>query len=315
MSNSSLVSYTKWSPHYRSRGGNKISKITIHHTAMVNCSLPVLASAFIQPNRTSSSHYGIDSDGNIGQFVDEQYRAITSSSTANDNVAVTIEVMNCTGSPTWKVSDKAYESLIKLCIDICKRNNIELLNYTGNTSGNLTMHKWFAATGCPGPYLEPRFPEIAAKVNSGLGKITPIPEPVERKTLSRGMQGEDVRDMQEDFKEIGYFLNADGIFGLKTENVVKAFQSKQHLIADGIYGPKTDAALEKELAKLRQPHTVKVIVPILNIRSGPGSTGYAVVGKITDRGVYTIIDTKDNWGKLKSGAGWIYLPYTKKVTL
>jgi hypothetical protein len=33
MSNSSLVSYVKLSPHYRSRGGNKISKITIHHMA------------------------------------------------------------------------------------------------------------------------------------------------------------------------------------------------------------------------------------------------------------------------------------------
>ena len=42
----------------------------------------------------------------------------------------------------------------------------------------------------------------------------------------------------------------------------------------------------------------------LNIRSGPG-TDYPVVGCIKDNGTYTIVDTSGNWGKLKSGAGWI----------
>ena len=42
----------------------------------------------------------------------------------------------------------------------------------------------------------------------------------------------------------------------------------------------------------------------LNIRSGAG-TDYPVVGCIKDNGTYTITDTSGNWGKLKSGAGWI----------
>ena len=42
----------------------------------------------------------------------------------------------------------------------------------------------------------------------------------------------------------------------------------------------------------------------LNIRSGAG-TDYPVVGCIKDNGTYTIVDTSGNWGKLKSGAGWI----------
>ena len=32
------------------------------------------------------------------------------------------------------------------------------------------MHKWFAATACPGPYLEKKFPEIAKLVNAELAK-------------------------------------------------------------------------------------------------------------------------------------------------
>ena len=60
---------------------------------------------------------------------------------------------------------KAMSKLIELCADICKRNGIARLNYTGDTNGNLTMHKWFAATDCPGAYLESKFPWIADQVN------------------------------------------------------------------------------------------------------------------------------------------------------
>ncbi len=82
---------------------------------------------------------------------------------------ITIEVANDSGDPDWHVSDAALEATIKLCVDICKRNGIDKLNFTGDKSGNLTMHKYFAATGCPGPYLSSKFPYIASEVNKRLG--------------------------------------------------------------------------------------------------------------------------------------------------
>lgn len=57
---------------------------------------------------------------------------------------------------------------------------------------------------------------------------------------------------------------------------------------------------------------VKVTADALNIRKGPG-TNYGINGVIKDKGVYTIVETKDNWGKLRSGAGWISLKYTEKL--
>lgn len=57
---------------------------------------------------------------------------------------------------------------------------------------------------------------------------------------------------------------------------------------------------------------VKVTTDALNIRSGAG-TQYSVTGCIRDRGIYTILQTQGNWGKLKSGVGWISLDYTKRV--
>ena len=170
MSNSSLVNYTKLSPNYSTRPG-KISKITIHHMAG-NLSVEACGNVFAPTSRQASSNYGIGSDGRIGMYVEEKHRAWTSSNRANDEVAVTIEVANDGGAPNWHVSDKALAALIDLCVDICKRNGIAKLNWTGTASGNLTIHKFFAATSCPGPYLESKMGYIAEQVNKRLAPTT-----------------------------------------------------------------------------------------------------------------------------------------------
>lgn len=169
MSNSPLVVYTKLSPNCTKMTGKVNKKITIHHMAG-NLSVETCGNVFAPTSAKASSNYGIDSNGRVGLYVNECDRAWTTSSSANDSQAVTIEVANNSGSPNWTVSDKAYATLINLCEDICRRNNIASLNYTGDKSGNLTMHKWFAATNCPGPYLEARFKDIADEVNKRLGQ-------------------------------------------------------------------------------------------------------------------------------------------------
>ena len=168
MSNSNLICYTKLSPNCTKMTDKVNKKITIHHMAG-NLSIETCANVF-QGTRQASSNYGIGSDGRIGLYVNECDRAWTSSSRENDSQAVTIEVANSSGSPDWTVSDKAYASLLNLCEDICRRNNITEINYTGDKSGNLTMHKWFADTNCPGPHLESKFKNIAKEINKRLGK-------------------------------------------------------------------------------------------------------------------------------------------------
>lgn len=167
MSNSPLVNYTKLSPNCNKPRNKPISKITIHHMAG-NLTVEQCGEIFAKSSRQASSNYGIDSKGRVGLYVDEANRSWCSSSPENDHMAITIEVANDGGEPDWHVSDKALAKLIDLCVDICKRNNIKKLNFTGDKSGNLTMHKWFAATACPGPYLESKFPYIAEQVNKRL---------------------------------------------------------------------------------------------------------------------------------------------------
>lgn len=65
-------------------------------------------------------------------------------------------------------------------------------------------------------------------------------------------------------------------------------------------------------AERKKSFKVRVTVDSLNYRSGAG-VQYKVRGQITDGGVYTIVDQKDGWGRLKSGAGWINLKYTTRL--
>lgn len=178
MSNSKLVNYTRLSPNCNKPRNHKIDKITIHHMAG-NLTVEQCGAVFAPTSRQASSNYGIGSDGRVGLYVDETNRSWCSSNASNDHRAITIEVANDGGAPNWHVSDKALSKLIELCVDICKRNGIKKLNYTGDTSGNLTMHKWFAATGCPGPYLESKFKYIADQVNKRLsGSNTSTAKPI-----------------------------------------------------------------------------------------------------------------------------------------
>lgn len=167
MSNSSLVSYTKISPNKTVPRNHKIDRITIHHMAG-NLSVETCGNVFAPSSRQASSNYGIGSDGRVGMYVEEKDRSWCSSSKANDHRAVTIEVADDGRNP-WHCSDAAMNTLVELCADICRRNGIPELIYTGDTRGNLTMHKWFAATDCPGSFLESKFQWIADEVNKKLG--------------------------------------------------------------------------------------------------------------------------------------------------
>lgn len=164
MSNSSMVSYTRLSPnHYRGRA-YKITKITPHYM-YGNLSIETCGSVFAPASRRASSNYGIGSDGRIGMYVEEKNAAWTSSNWDNDNRAVTIE---CANLPDSSLTDACWRSLVDLCVDICRRNGIPELIYTGGRDGNLTRHNMFADTSCPGPWLQARLPRLAQEVNARL---------------------------------------------------------------------------------------------------------------------------------------------------
>ena len=60
-----------------------------------------------------------------------------------------------------------------------------------------------------------------------------------------------------------------------------------------------------------KPYTVTINTDVLNVRKGPGVL-YGVATVVKKGQVFTIVQEKNKWGQLKSGAGWISLAYTKK---
>lgn len=138
----------------------KIKKIIIHHAAGT-LTAESLAKMFANASRGASATYCIGYDGTIIRGLDENITPGTSEGYEADKDAVTIEVSNSATRGDWPVSDAALNSIIKLCADIAKRNNL------GNLvkGKNLCWHAMFAPTACPGPYLLSKMDYIATKAN------------------------------------------------------------------------------------------------------------------------------------------------------
>lgn len=173
--NSPLVTYTNITKNKTAKRNHAIDTITIHcivgqWTAQQGCDY------FATTDRKCSANYVVGKDGSIGLSVDEKDRSWCSSNTANDHRAITIEVASDTKAP-YAVTDAAYNALISLVADICKRNGIKQLLWKADKDligqvdkQNMTVHRWFANKSCPGDYLYERHSDIAAKVNAILNQ-------------------------------------------------------------------------------------------------------------------------------------------------
>ena len=176
--NSSLVSYTKLSPNHSGQRTHSIDRIT-PHCVVGQCSVETLGSIFLPTSRQASCNYGIGVDGRVGMYVEEKNRSWCSSSSANDQRAVTIECASDTTEP-YAFKDVVYQKLITLCVDICRRNDKTKLLWLGDKDKTLsyepksdemvlTVHRWFASKSCPGNWMYARMGDLAEKVTAALG--------------------------------------------------------------------------------------------------------------------------------------------------
>ena len=257
--NSNMVAYTKLSPNHSGQRTHGIDRIT-PHCVVGQCTAEGLGDWFAKSSTQASSNYGIDKNGRVGLYVEEKNRSWCSSSGANDQRAVTIECASDTSEP-YAMNSAVYATLIKLCVDICKRNGKKKLIWFGDKDKTLnyspksdemilTVHRWFANKSCPGNWLYARLGDLASKVTAQLGGAASTP--------------------------------AGG-----SQTPVSKFPAV--------------------------PFTVKVIIDELNYRSEPSMNGK--VNGQTGKGVFTIMEVRDGWGRLKSGAGWIYLENPSYCTI
>lgn len=308
--NSSLVLFTQLSPNHSGQRTHAIDRIT-PHCVVGQCSVETLGRIFLPTSRQASCNYGIGVDGRVGMYVEEKNRSWCSSSNANDQRAVTIECASDTTAP-YAFKDVVYQKLITLCIDICKRNGKKKLLWLGDKDKTLnyspaademvlTVHRWFANKSCPGDWMYARMGDLASKVTAALsGTVTT------QKQLYR------VRKTWSDSK------SQKGAYKILANAKACADKNPGYSVFDtdgnAVYTSKTDSAGVPGDTTFK----VRVSVPDLNIRTGPGKN-YAATGRFTGAGVFTITavqsgqGSSNGWGKLKSGAGWIALDYAKRI--
>ena len=266
--NSPLVGYTRLVPKHSGQRTHCIDRITPH------CVIGQVTAArlgdIFSGTREVSSNYGIALDGTVGLYVEEKNRSWCSSSNANDQRAITIECAS-DPKPPYAFKPVVYETLIKLCIDICKRNGKKKLLWLGDKAKTmnynpksdemvLTVHRWFANKSCPGDWMYVRMGDLAQKVTAalaGTSGTSPAPATVTKKCpyaeptkdIQYGAKGNNVRWAQWYLNQCGAKLKIDGSFGPATKTAVLAFQKKNKLTQDGIVGPKTRASLKKKVTK------------------------------------------------------------------
>ena len=176
--NSPLVAYTKLSPNHSGQRTQSIDRIT-PHCVVGQCTAEGLGDWFAQSSTQASSNYGIDKDGRVGLYVEERNRSWCSSSNANDQRAITIECASDTTEP-YAFRDVVYQTLIKLCVDICQRYGKKKLLWLEDKNKTLsyspaademvlTVHRWFANKSCPGNWMYARMGDLAQKVTAALG--------------------------------------------------------------------------------------------------------------------------------------------------
>lgn len=317
--NSSMVVYTKLSPNNSGQRTHAIDRIT-PHCVVGQCSVETLGNIFFPASRQASSNYGIGADGRVGMYVEEKNRSWCSSSSANDQRAVTIECASDTKAP-YAFKDIVYEKLIVLCVDICRRNGKKKLLWFGDKEKTLaykpkademvlTVHRWFANKSCPGDWMYARMGDLADKVTAALGDSAADTSGTSSNTAATSLYR--VRKIWSDSK------SQKGAYKI-LENARKCADANPgYSVFDGngvnIYTSKTTAPAETNAV----PFLVKVSIADLNIRKGPG-TDYGCKGQFTGVGVFTIVEVKSGkgsdagWGRLKSGAGWISLDFAEKI--
>lgn len=233
--NSKMVAYTKLSPNHSGKRTHSIDRIS-PHCVVGQCTAEGLGSWFARTSTQASSNYGIDKDGRVGMYVEEKNRSWCTSSNANDQRAITIECASDTKEP-YAMNSKVYQTLIKLCVDICKRNGKKKLLWLGDKTKTLnytpksdemviTVHRWFANKSCPGNWLYARLGDLANQVTKQLGGTTST-------TPKAGLQASALKNLSDAdvIKKVGSLFTSD----MKKSGILPSISLAQFILESG-YG-------------------------------------------------------------------------------
>jgi hypothetical protein len=143
----------RWVNKWSNRPSEKIIGLAVHHWAATSMSG---FDRLIKSSDPASVNYLILNSGSLIGSVSERYRAWTSGGADRDNHRITVEIQNQTAGPNWRISDAAYDTLVRLFADVAEEHDFEPVR--ANIKGHQELG---ASTACPGPFLLPRLDDVA----------------------------------------------------------------------------------------------------------------------------------------------------------
>lgn len=336
-SNSSLAKAAYLSPNHSGTRTHSIDRIT-PHCVVGQLSGAGLGGCFRSKSRQASCNYGIGTAGDIVLIVEEKNRSWCSSSNANDQRAVTIECASDTKNP-YAMNTNVWNSLVKLCVDICNRNGkkkliwfwgkTKSLNYNpAPTEMVLTVHRWFANKACPGDWLYSRLGTLATEVTRQLGGGSATPatpskpsNPASKKgkttpqwvgevtasTLNVRMGPGVSYSNLANYPQLGITNRVDVCDTAKASDGGTWYYVR---IAAKYYGWVNAAYIKKAGSSAAKPAASsgyktwvgKVTANRLNVRTGPG-TGYSNLASYPKLGYSNLVDVIGT-AKAKDGSTW-----------
>lgn len=284
-----MLPITRMISKYNHYNTNVVKYIVIHYTGNNTDSAKNNAIYFNGGNRNASAHYFVD-DTSIYQVVEDNKGAwhIGNSKTAPNNQNSLGVEMCCKNGV---VTEKTEENTIQLVKFLMKKYNIpisnvrthaEVTNY-GKTCPNWNANNW----------------QRWKNFKNRLTTVTTIT------TTSSIKVGDKVKVNS----SATTYANSSKIIPQWVKNgtyTVSKVDNSRVLLKEI-----TSWVYTKDVNKVGTSYMVRVIVDSLNIRKGAG-INYAVVGVVKKGEVYTIVEEKNGFGRLKSGKGWISLDCTEK---
>lgn len=267
--NSPLVDCMVLSPNHSGQRTHSIDRIT-PHCVCGQLSAESIGRCFPK-GRGASCNYGIGYDGRVSLIVEEKNRSWCSSDYNNDQRAITIEVASDRTSP-YAFTNQAYNKLVDLCVDICRRNGKKKLLWFNDKRRSLvykpatyemvlTVHRWFANKACPGDWLYNRLGKLAEEVTRRLSKIKDKDKPKDKapkdKKLYKVLYGSFTSNRiakehldRMGFKDIGGFIvPVDNLWAIQVgvhSNRESAENQRQKLTANGFECYIVEVLKEKE---------------------------------------------------------------------
>ena len=287
------------SSNYGNNSSRNVTYIVMHYTGNVKDTASANANYFQGANRQASAHFFVDNTS-IYQSVELRDTAWHCGGYSyyhkycrNSN-AIGIEM--CCTAGNYKISTKTITNSAHLCAYLCKMLGIS----AKEVDTYVLRHYDITHKKCPAQMAnssnDPDWVAFKRQVKDLLGgttqKVETVPKEVYRVRKTWANAG----------SQIGAYSSL--------ENAKKACDKAGKGFE--VYNKSGVVVYPSKITADTETFKVKVDTDVLNIRKTP-STKSAIVGQIKKNEIYTIVEKDGDWGKLKSGAGWIHLGYTKKI--